>query len=382
MLKLTPDHAQLYGVKVLKGGCTPDSFGDLRKLVLGVGTVQRVARNANHRLAEVLTVLGNDAGILVVRDRLHDGLGTLCGVTRLKDARADKNAVAAELHHQRSIGGGSDAARGKVDHREPTQVLDLLDDRHGHTLLGRKGLELAVIHALESADLVSDGAGVPHSLNHIARPGGAFGADHRRPFVDPPHGLAKVLGAAHKRDLEVVLLDVVLVVSRGEYLTLVNVVNAKRLEDLRLDEVADPGFGHDRNGHGLHDVLNHGRIRHAGNPTVGTDVSRNALESHDSHSAGLFGNASLLGIHHIHDDATLEHLREPALHSSSTFLLLRIHDSVGGSGRHRDQGDSDPQSANLSSCVPSGLLLYSKLSTCAMKTFWNFGSGASGIATK
>jgi hypothetical protein len=38
-----------------------------------------------------------------------------------------------------------------------------------------------------------------------------------------------------------------------EHLGLVDVVDPERLEHLRLDEVADPRLGHDRDRHGLDD---------------------------------------------------------------------------------------------------------------------------------
>ena len=44
------------------------------------------------------------------------------------------------------------------------------------------------------------------------------------------------------------LVDVVGVVGRGEHFRFVDVVDAKRLQHLGLDEMADPGLGHDRNG--------------------------------------------------------------------------------------------------------------------------------------
>ena len=46
-----------------------------------------------------------------------DGGGAFGGVAGFENAGADKNAVNAELHHQRSICRGGDTAGGKVDHR-------------------------------------------------------------------------------------------------------------------------------------------------------------------------------------------------------------------------------------------------------------------------
>ena len=67
-----------------------------------------------------------------------------------------------------------------------------------------------------------------------------------RALADAAQGLAEVRGAAHERDGERPLVDVVGLVGRGEHLGLVDVVDTERLEDLRLDEVPDPGLGHHR----------------------------------------------------------------------------------------------------------------------------------------
>ena len=59
-----------------------------------------------------------------------------------------------------------------------------------------------------------------------------------------------------------------------EHLGLVDVVDAERLEDLRLDEVADAGLGHDRDGDRGLDALDHLRVAHAGDAAVAADVGR------------------------------------------------------------------------------------------------------------
>ena len=106
--------------------------------------------------------------------------------------------------------------------------------------------QLVLAHALEAADLGEHVAQLVDRLDDVAGAGLALGADHRRALVDPAQGLAEVPAAAHERDLEGVLVDVVALVRRGEDLGLVDVVHAQGLEDLRLDEVADAGLGHDR----------------------------------------------------------------------------------------------------------------------------------------
>jgi hypothetical protein len=57
---------------------------------------------------------------------------------------------------------------------------------------------------------------VPNGLDHVARAGLALGADHRRALGDPPERLAQVPRAAHERDRERPLVDVVLLVGGRE----------------------------------------------------------------------------------------------------------------------------------------------------------------------
>src|SRR3546814_13560796 len=96
------------------------------------------------------------------------------------------------------------------------------------------------------ADVAGDGAEVALGLDDVAGAGLALGADHRRPLADAPERLAEVGGAAHERDVEGPLVDVVGLVGRRENLGLVDVVHAEGLADLGLEEVAEAGLGTDR----------------------------------------------------------------------------------------------------------------------------------------
>ena len=69
-------------------------------------------------------------------------------------------------------------------------------------------------------------------------------------------------------------------VGRGQDLGLVDVVDLERLEDLRLDEVADPRLGHHGDRDGLLDLDDLRRIRHARDAAVRADVGRHALQRH------------------------------------------------------------------------------------------------------
>ena len=82
------------------------------------------------------------------------------------------------------------------------------------------------------------------------------------------------------------------------------------MEDLGFGEVADAGLGHDGDGDGADDLLDELGAGHAGDAAFGADHGGDALEGHDGDGAGLFGDAGLLDVHDVHDDAALEHLGE------------------------------------------------------------------------
>ena len=109
------------------------------------------------------------------------------------------------------------------------------------------------------------------------------------------------------------LVDVVEFVGGGENLRLVNEVDGQMLENLRLNEVADADLGHDGDGDGGLDCLDHPGVRHAGDASGGADHGWHALERHDGDGAGFFGDDGLIHVHDIHDDTTFKHLGEASL---------------------------------------------------------------------
>ncbi len=164
-----------------------------------------------------------------------------------------------------------------------------------------------------------------HRFDHVARPGFALGADHRRAFVDAAQRFAQVAAAADERHLELVLVDVVFLVGGGEYFALVDVVDSNRFQNLRLDEMPDAHFRHHRNGHGVHDAVDQVGVAHAGDAAVRADVRRDALQRHDGAGARVLGDLRLFGRHHVHDHAALEHLRQPTLQGvGSGFAVMTV----------------------------------------------------------
>src|SRR6476661_6550196 len=70
--------------------------------------VERLRRDADHRIAQAGRDAGEDLRVTEVRRRLDDRLCPQLRVARLEDARADEHAVGAELHAERRVGGGRD----------------------------------------------------------------------------------------------------------------------------------------------------------------------------------------------------------------------------------------------------------------------------------
>ena len=162
---------------------------------------------------------------------------------------------------------------------------------------------------------------VPGGLDDVAGAGLALGADHRRALGDAAQRLAQVGGAADERHGELALGDVVRLVGRGEHLGLVDVVDAEGLQHLRLDEVADAGLGHHRDGDRADDALDHVGVAHAGDAALRADVGGHPLQRHDGDGAGVLGDLGLLRGDDVHDDAALELLGHAAL------------DALGAGGR-------------------------------------------------
>jgi hypothetical protein len=134
----------------------------------------------------------------------------------------------------------------------------------------------------------------------------ALGTDHRRALGDPPQRLAQVGRTTHERNDKAVLVDVVGLVGGGQHLRLVDVIDLQGLEDLCLDEVADTALGHHGDRDGILDALDHLRVAHPGDATIGADVGGNALQSHYGARPGIFRDTGLLRGCDVHDDAALE----------------------------------------------------------------------------
>src|ERR1035441_1020417 len=90
---------------------------------------------------------------------------------------------------------------------------------------------------------------LPHmldSMDYISGSSFALGADHGCPFANAAQRFAEIARPANERSLERVLVHVMFFVGGGQHLRLVDVVHAQFLQYLRLSEVADAAFRHDR----------------------------------------------------------------------------------------------------------------------------------------
>ena len=207
-----------------------------------------------------------------MRRRLDDRLGASRGIRGLEDPGADEDAVGAELHAKRGIGRCRDTARGERHDRQRPVARDPFHELVRRAQLLRLGVHLFVTQRGEPADVPEDRPHVGHGVHDVARPSLALPADHRRSLGNAPQRFADVRAPAHERR-------------------------------------------HHRDGHGLLDLADLVRIRHARDAAVPPDVGRNTLQRHHGNGAGVLRDPRLVSGRHVHDHTALEHLGETALHA-------------------------------------------------------------------
>lgn len=260
------------------------------ELVLGV---HGATVDANHGFTKSNADLGQNLGVVVVGDSLHDGLGALSSITTLENTRANEDTVATHLHHEGGVSGSGNATSGKVHYRQTLELNGLFQELVLDTNLAGESTKLGLRHGSSAGDLLVDSLHVADGLDNIAGTSLTLRADHGSTLGDTAQSLTEVAAAANEGSLESVLLDVVDGVGGGKDLGLIDVVDTNGLENLALDDVTDTGLGHDGDGDGVHDLLDHAGVRHAGNTAVLANVGGNTLESHDCAGTSLFGNAGL-----------------------------------------------------------------------------------------
>ena len=180
---------------------------------------------------------------------------------------------------------------------------DHLDQFVGRAVLFGFGVEFFFAEDGEDFHLLHDLADVLDGVDYVAGAGLALGADHGRAFGDAAQGFSEIARAADEWDVEGVLVDMVSFVGGREHFGFVDVVDAEFLQNLRFGKMSDAALGHDRDGHGGHDLANLFRRGHARNAAFGADLRGDALEGHDGDGSGFFGDGGLLGVGDVHDDA-------------------------------------------------------------------------------
>lgn len=204
--------------------------------LISLGQVLHV--DTNHGLTETLADLSKHLGVLEVSNSLDDSAGTLLSITGLEDTRANKDTIAAQLHHKGGIGRGGNTASGEVNNGETTEFSSLANKLvRSLNLTGKCAeLRLGVLASEEdtagTADLRIDSAHVLNGLDDITGTSLTLSADHSGALGDAAQGLAEVAATADEGDLVAVLGDVVNIVGGGEDLGFVDVVNANGFQDL------------------------------------------------------------------------------------------------------------------------------------------------------
>ena len=116
---------------------------------------------------------------------------------------------------------------------------------------------------------------------------------------------------------------------------------------LALHKVTNACLGHDGNGDGFHNLLDHLGVAHACYAALSPDVGGDTLKSHDGRSTSLFCYACLhlstvmhmrfrsretylLGIDDVHDNATLQHAGKSCLDCEVVLAILSTVAVCGG----------------------------------------------------
>src|SRR4029077_13572312 len=141
--------------------------------------VERLRRDAHHRLAEAGGDAGKDLRVVEVRRRLDNRLRAALGVARLEDARADEDAGGAELHAERRVGGGRDSAGGeRRDRHRPVRGAQLDELVRRALLLGLR-VQLLLAQRAEPPDVAEYRAHVRARVDDVAGSRLALRTDHR-----------------------------------------------------------------------------------------------------------------------------------------------------------------------------------------------------------
>ena len=215
--------------------------------------------------------LGDDLRVVVVRRRLDDGPARLrAGSSLLKIPEPDEHGLGPELHHERSVRRGGDAAGTEERHRQAAGLCHL-------GARGRPERQVALptrrapLCRLESVPGCRRGstAGACTASTMLPVPASPFERMSAAPSEIRRSASPRFVAPQTNGTVEGPLVDVVGLVCRGEHLALVHVVDLESLENLSLCEVTDPGLCHDRDGDRVLDPLDQTRDRSSARPRPG-----------------------------------------------------------------------------------------------------------------
>merc|ERR1719343_1289306 len=156
----------------------------------------------------------------------------------------------------------------------------------------------------------------------------SFGSEHGGSFRNAAERFPEVAATAYERDTELSFVDVVNVVSHGEYFTFIDVVDFASFQDLGFNEVTNACLSHNWNGDCILDFLDQSGIGHSSDPTIATDIGRNTFQRHHCDCACCLCNLCLLYVHNIHDYPTLEHLCKTLFHSTRSNNSIAVSVSI------------------------------------------------------
>ena len=252
---------------------------------------------APHRVAEAARDLGDDRGVGVVRGGLDDRLGPRRRVVALEDARCRRTPPARRAasratrrpawrcRRRRTAARAARRARRPPARDRPAPAAPWPSRRARSSSATR---ELRMSPRIERRWRTAS--------TMLPVPASPFERIMRAPSPMRRSASPRLVAPHTNGDGERPLVDVVRLVGRGEHLGLVDVVDAERLEHLRLGEVADAALRHDRDRDRGLDALDHRRVAHAGDAAVAADVGGNPLERHHRDRAGVLGDLGLLGV--------------------------------------------------------------------------------------
>ena len=140
--------------------------------------------------------------------------------------------ITTQLHHESSIGRGSDTASSEIDDRKTLQTGSFLEEVVGCRDLLRIGVKLFIAHNTGLADLTHNCTLMSHRFDNVTSTSLALSANHCCSFGNATESLAEIPSATDIGHFEIVLVDVVLIVCGSEHLGLVNIINSDGLQDL------------------------------------------------------------------------------------------------------------------------------------------------------